>query len=57
MREVIDQLTAHGTVQFVVDQPATIGDLLVAMAQDAGLAGGYLPGLAMRGIADLHSGR
>lgn len=27
MRAVIDQLTAHGTMLFVVDQPATIGAL------------------------------
>ncbi|MGW9550214.1 IS110 family transposase [Citricoccus zhacaiensis] len=56
MRAVIDQLTAHGTVLFVVDQPATIGALPVAVAQAAGVTVGYLPGLAMRRIADLHPG-
>ena len=56
MRAVIDQLTAHGTVLFVVDQPATIGALPVAVAQAAGITVGYLPGLAMRRIADLHPG-
>ncbi|GAA4479357.1 IS110-like element ISSfl4 family transposase [Rhodococcus olei] len=40
----------------VVDQPATIGALPVAVAQDAGVLVGYLPGLAMRRIADLHPG-
>lgn len=55
-RAVIDQLTAHGTVLFVVDQPATIGALPVAVAQSCGVTVGYLPGLAMRRIADLHPG-
>lgn len=56
MKAVIDKLTAHGTVLFVVDQPATIGALPVAVAQVAGVTVGYLPGLAMRRIADLHPG-
>ncbi len=56
MQTVIDQLTCHGTVLFVVDQPATIGALPVAVAQAAGITVGYLPGLAMRRIADLHPG-
>jgi transposase len=56
MQAVIDQLTCHGTVLFVVDQPATIGALPVAVAQAAGVTVGYLPGLAMRRIADLHPG-
>ncbi|MEW1980260.1 IS110 family transposase [Citricoccus sp. NPDC079358] len=56
MRAVIDTLTVHGTVLFVVDQPATIGALPVAVAQACGVTVGYLPGLAMRRIADLHPG-
>ena len=32
----------------VVDQPATIGALAVAVAQDMGITVGYLPGLSMR---------
>lgn len=56
MRSVIDKLTAHGTVLFVVNQPATIGALPVAVAQAAGCQVGYLPGLAIRRIADLHPG-
>ena len=35
----------------VVDQPATIGALAVAVAQDMGITVGYLPGLSMRRIA------
>lgn len=56
MRAVIDKLTTHGAVLSVVDQPATIGALPVAVAQAAGVTVGYLPGLAMRRIADLHPG-
>ena len=40
----------------VVDQPATIGALAVAVAQDTGTTVGYLPGLSMRRIADLTPG-
>lgn len=56
LREIIRSLTKHGRVLFVVDQPATIGALPVAVAQTEGILVGYLPGLAMRRIADLHSG-
>lgn len=56
LRSIIDKLTKHGTVLLVVDQPATIGALPVAVAQAAGITVGYLPGLAMRRIADLHPG-
>jgi len=43
-------------VLVVVDQPATIGALAVAVAQDMGFTVGYLPGLSMRRIADLTPG-
>ena len=56
LRAIIDKLAKHGTILLVVDQPATIGALPVAVAQDAGIMVGYLPGLAMRRIADLHPG-
>lgn len=56
LEELIDQLKQAGTVLLVVDQPATIGALPVAVAQAAGVLVGYLPGLAMRRIADLHAG-
>lgn len=39
-----------------MDQPATIGTLPVAVARSAGVIVGYLPGLSMRRIADLHPG-
>ncbi|MBP3042936.1 IS110 family transposase [Arthrobacter jiangjiafuii] len=57
IRDVLTNLGGHGKVLVVVDQPATIGALPVAVAQAAGAAVGYLPGLAMRRIADLHPGQ
>jgi transposase len=56
LREIIGELKRAGTVLFVVDQPATIGALPVAVAEAEGVLVGYLPGLAMRRIADLHAG-
>ncbi|WP_026821018.1 IS110 family transposase, partial [Arthrobacter castelli] len=56
LRAIIDKLATHGTVLLVVDQPATIGALPVAVAEAAGIVVGYLPGLAVRRIADLHPG-
>ena len=40
----------------VVDQPATIGALAMAVTQDMGITVGYLPGLSMRRTADLTPG-
>lgn len=56
LRTLITDLKAHGQLLFVVDQPATIGALPVAVARDEGVLVAYLPGLAMRRIADLHAG-
>ncbi|MBD1540645.1 IS110 family transposase [Pseudarthrobacter sp. NKDBFgelt] len=56
IREILAELEHHGRILVVVDQPATIGALPVAVAQAAGTLVGYLPGLAMRRIADLHPG-
>lgn len=54
---MLDKLTAkHGTVLVVVDQPASIGALPLAVARDAGCRVAYLPGLTMRRIADLYPG-
>lgn len=53
MWAVLDKLTAkHGTVLVVVDQPASIGALPLAVARDMGCRVAYLPGLTMRRIAD-----
>ena len=40
----------------IVDQPANIGALPLAVARDAGCLVAYLPGLTMRRIADLYPG-
>lgn len=52
VRSLLQGLHQHGTVLVVVDQPATIGALPVAVAQAAGIAVAYLPGLTMRRMAD-----
>lgn len=57
LREVFGKLQAkHGTVLVVVDQPASIGALPLAVARNMGCPLAYLPGLTMRRIADLYSG-
>lgn len=56
LRAIIRSVAGEGRVLLVVDQPATIGALPVAVAQAEGIMVGYLPGLAMRRIADLHPG-
>lgn len=56
LRDLYERLGEHGRVLVVVDQPATIGALAVAVAQDMSLTVGYLPGLSMRRIADLTPG-
>ncbi|MBE8523550.1 IS110 family transposase [Amycolatopsis sp. H6(2020)] len=57
LRALFDKLAGHGLLLVVVDQPATIGALPVAVARAAGHQVAYLPGLAMRRIADLYPGR
>jgi transposase len=56
LREVFDRLAKHGRILVVVDQPNTIGALPVAVARACGHEVAYLPGLAMRRIADLYPG-
>ena len=56
LRALIGKLKEHGQVLLVVDQPATVGALPVAVARAEGVLVAYLPGLAMRRIADLHAG-
>ncbi|MFQ6275892.1 IS110 family transposase, partial [Coxiella burnetii] len=54
LSELLESLTAeHGRALLVVDQPATIGALPVAVAQETqDVEVAYLPGLTMRRIAD-----
>ena len=54
--EVFNHLQEHGRLLVVVDQPATIGALAVAVAQHREIPVAYLPGLTMRRIADLYPG-
>lgn len=42
LRMVLDELARHGVVLLVVDKPATIGALPVAVAQATGALVGYL---------------
>lgn len=56
LRALLTELQRVGPVLLVVDQPASIGALVVAVAQAMGIAVGYLPGLTMRRLADLHPG-
>lgn len=57
MRELFEKLQdRHGTVLVVVDQPASVGALPLAVARDVGCRIAYLPGLTMRRIADLYPG-
>jgi len=56
LRRVFSELAEHGTVLVVVDQPSSIGALPIAVARAMGIDVAYLPGLAMRRIADLHPG-
>ena len=53
---VLSGLQERGRVPVIVDQPASIGALVIAVARLLGIDVAYLPGLAMRRIADLHPG-
>lgn len=55
--EVFEKLTDHGRVLVIVDQPASIGALPIAVARSLDIEVAYLPRLAMRRIADLHPGK
>jgi transposase len=56
LRKLFDKLGRHGRILAVVDQPASIGVLPVAVARACGHQIAYLPGLVMRRLADLHPG-
>lgn len=58
LHQVLTELvTTYGPALLVVDQPATIGALPVAVAQSLDeVEVAYLPGLTMRRVADLHAG-
>ncbi len=52
-----DLVATYGELLVVVDQPKTIGALVIAVAQQLGIQVAYLPGLTMRRVADLHPGQ
>lgn len=57
LRAVFEKLAAKfDTVLVIVDQPANIGALPLAVARDAGCQVAYLPGLAMRRAAQGYEG-
>lgn len=56
IRETLESLAGRGPVLVVVDQPASIGALAVTVARSLSIDVAYLPGLAIRPIADLHPG-
>lgn len=56
LRALLGRLKTHGPILLVVDQPTTVGALPVTVARAEGVLVAYLPGLAMRRIADLHAG-
>jgi transposase len=56
LRDVLSELSGHGRVLVIVDQPASIGALAIAVARSHGIDVANLPDLAMRRIADLHPG-
>jgi transposase len=53
---VLTKLQGLGKVLVIIDQPASIGALVIAVARLLGIDVAYLPGLAMRRIADLYPG-
>jgi hypothetical protein len=54
LADVFTRLSTHGRMLVIVDQPASIGALAVAVARSLSIEVAYLPSLAMRRIADLH---
>jgi transposase len=53
---VLGKLQTRGRVLVIIDQPASIGALVIAVARVMRIDVAYLPGLAMRRIADLYPG-
>lgn len=57
LRAVFADLSAHGPILVVVDQPNTIGALPVTVARACGHDVAYLPGLSMRRVAEPYPGQ
>lgn len=56
LEDLFARLQAHGRVLVIADQPTAISALPIAVARSMSIEVAYLPGLAMRRIADLHPG-
>jgi transposase len=56
LRKLLSSLQRRGRLLVVVDQPASIGALTIAVARDLDIPVAYLPGLTMRRVADLYPG-
>ncbi|MFG2794926.1 IS110 family transposase [Streptomyces sp. NPDC048419] len=56
LRELFARLKRKGKVLVVVDQPASVGTLAVAVARACECEVAYLPGLSMCRLADCHPG-
>jgi transposase len=56
LRQLLTSLSRRGRLLVVVDQPASIGALTIAVARDLAIPVAYLPGLTMRRVAQLYPG-
>jgi hypothetical protein len=54
---LLDDASVHGRVALVIDQPASVAQLLLAVARFRGSAVAYVTGLQMRRAADLYAGQ
>src|SRR5690606_17179150 len=53
---VIERASKHGTPGLVIDQPGSIAQLAIAVANQHEVPVAYVPGLVMRRAADLYPG-
>ncbi len=56
LRGLLEQAQGHGTPGLVIDQPGSIGQLVLVVAGQCGVPVAYVPGLVMRRAADLYPG-
>lgn len=57
IRAVVSDAGAYGRAVLVIDQPSSMAQLLLTIAQETGVAVAYVTGLAMRRAADLYAGQ
>ncbi len=56
LEQLLDDAAVHGRPVVVIDQPGSIGQMILAVARDRGVPIAYVPGLVMRRAADLFGG-